>query len=149
MKAADFSLPDENGTLHTLSQNKGKWVVVYFYPKDDTPCFTKESCGFRDNIAELKKLGVVIFGISKDSVTSHKKFSEKFSLSFPLLSDESKKTIIDYNAWGEKKFLGKTFQGILRKTFLIDPMGEIKKVYEKVNPTIHAQEIINDIKTLQ
>jgi peroxiredoxin Q/BCP len=149
MKAADFSLPDENGTLHTLSQNKGKWVVVYFYPKDDTPGCTKEACGFRDNIAELKKLGVVIFGISKDSVTSHKKFSEKFSLSFPLLSDESKKTIIDYNAWGEKKFLGKTFQGILRKTFLIDPMGEIKKVYEKVNPTIHAQEIINDIKTLQ
>ena len=146
MMAHDFTLPDENGKVHTLSDYKGKWVIVYFYPKDDTPGCTKEACGFRDNLEVFQKMGVVIFGISKDSVASHKKFSEKYQLNFPLLSDESLATIKAYDAWGKKKFMGREFQGIFRKTYLINPQGEIQKIYEKVNPLVHAQEIITDIQ---
>jgi thioredoxin-dependent peroxiredoxin len=146
MMAHDFTLPDENGKTHTLSDYKGKWVIVYFYPKDDTPGCTKEACGFRDNIEVLQKMGAVIFGISKDSVASHKKFSEKYQLNFSLLSDESLTTIKAYEAWGNKKFMGREFQGIFRKTYLINPQGEIQKIYEKVNPLLHAQEIITDIQ---
>ncbi|HKZ34904.1 MAG TPA: peroxiredoxin, partial [Patescibacteria group bacterium] len=106
MKAKDFNLPDENGKYHSLSDYLGKWVVLYFYPKDDTPGCTKEACSFRDHFAELKKYGVVILGISKDSIASHKKFSEKYHLPFPLLSDETKETLKAYGVWGVKKFMG-------------------------------------------
>lgn len=145
MKAFDFSLPDQDGIVHTLSQYKGKWVVLYFYPKDDTPGCTKEACNFRDSFKEFEKKGVVILGVSKDSVASHKKFAEKFNLTFPLLSDESKEMIKAYKAWGEKKFMGKTFEGILRMTYLINPEGEIFKVYENVNPLSHASQILADL----
>lgn len=149
MKAIEFNLPDENGTLHKFSDYHGKWVIVYFYPKDDTPGCTKEACNFRDAYVNVQKFGVVILGISKDSVASHKKFSEKYHLNFPLLSDESKDIIKAYHAWGEKKFMGKTFEGILRTTYLIDPEGEIKKVYQKVNPLIHADEILKDLQSFK
>ena len=149
MNIKDFSLPDQNNTPHTLKEYRGKWVVLYFYPKDDTPGCTIEACTFRDSLAELQKLGVVILGVSKDSVDSHKKFAEKYHLNFPILSDESKEIIQAYGAWGTKKFLGKTFVGVLRKTFLIGPKGEIKKVYENVNPTVHAGNIIRDVQSLK
>jgi peroxiredoxin Q/BCP len=124
-------------------------VVLYFYPKDDTPGCTREACNFRDSLAELKKYGVEILGVSKDSVASHKKFVDKYHLNFTILSDESKETIKAYNAWGKKNFLGKEFEGTLRKTYLIDKNGEIAKVYEKVDPTKHAVEILEEIKTLE
>jgi thioredoxin-dependent peroxiredoxin len=146
MKATDFTLHDQNGSVHSLKQYHGKWVVVYFYPKDDTPGCTIEACKFRDSLAELQKLGVVILGISKDSMLSHRKFAEKYHLNFPVLSDESKEIIKAYDAWGMKKFLGKSFEGTLRKSYLIDPTVEIKKVYENVNTTTHAGEILSDIK---
>lgn len=146
MKAPTFALSDQNSTVHTLQHYRGKWVVLYFYPKDDTPGCTKEACNFRDSVSEFKKLGVVILGVSKDSVASHKKFAEKYHLNFPILSDESKKTIIAYHAWGEKKFMGKVFEGVKRTTALIDPEGNIKKIYENVNPLIHAKQVLADIK---
>jgi peroxiredoxin Q/BCP len=149
MKAQEFSLPDQNGTIHTLTEYKGKWVVLYFYPKDDTPGCTTEACHFRDSFHELEKRHVQILGISKDSVASHKKFADKYHLTFPQLSDESKETIKAYNAWGEKKLMGKTFDGILRMTYLMNPEGEIVKVYEKVNPLTHATDILRDLETLQ
>ena len=146
MIASDFSLPDQDGITHTLTQYKGKWVILYFYPKDDTPGCTKEACNFRDSTAEFQKLDVVILGVSKDSVSSHKKFADKYHLNFPLLSDESTKMIQTYGAWGEKKFMGKTFMGILRTTYLIKPSGEVYKIYKDVNPLVHAGEILADLR---
>lgn len=144
----DFELADQNGQVHKLSQYLGRFVVVYFYPKDDTPGCTAEACSFRDKFAELKKMGVTVLGISKDGPAAHKKFAAKYQLNFPILSDESKEVIKAFGAWGEKKFMGKTFEGTLRKTFLIGPDGEIKKVYENVNPINHAAEIIKDIQSI-
>lgn len=147
--APDFFLPDQDGTTHTLKQYGGSWVILYFYPKDDTPGCTKEACSFRDGSAEFQKRNVAILGVSKDSVSSHKKFAEKYHLKFPILSDESLGMIKAYNAWGEKKFMGRVFDGIIRKTYLINPKGEIAKVYEKVNPLVHSGEILADLDTLQ
>ncbi len=148
MKPASFSLPDQDGKTHKLSEYLGKWIVVYFYPKDDTPGCTKEACGFRDAMEAFSKHRIVVLGISKDSVASHKKFAEKYHLLFPLLSDPSLEVIKQYTAWGEKKFMGKSYQGILRKTYLINPQGKIAKIYEKVNPLVHANEILEDIEKL-
>ena len=148
-KATDFSLPDQDGIIRSLKDYLGRWVVLYFYPRDDTPGCTKEACNFRDSFHELQKLGVVILGVSKDSVASHKKFATKYSLNFPLLSDGNHELIEKYSAWGEKKFMGRTFLGILRKTYLIDPVGNLAKVYEQVNPTLHAGEILLDLQNLQ
>jgi peroxiredoxin Q/BCP len=149
MKAKDFHLADEDGIFHNLSDYKGKWVVLYFYPRDDTPGCTLEACSFRDTLLDLKQYGVEILGVSKDSVYSHKKFKEKHRLNFTILSDESKETIKAYGAWGVKKFMGKEFEGTIRKTYLIDKDGKIAKVYEKVNPSKHAKEILDDIKALE
>lgn len=143
MKAVEFDLPDQEGKHHKLADYKGKWVVVYFYPKDDTPGCTKEACNFRDRIQNFK--GVVILGISKDSIASHKKFADKYHLNFPILADEGKETIKAYGAWGMKKFMGKEFEGTLRTTFLINPEGEIAKEYKNVNPLVHAEEIMRDL----
>lgn len=142
MKPTDFSLPDQDGKLHSLSDYLGKWIVLYFYPKDDTPGCTKEACNFRDSFHELQKMGVVILGVSKDSVESHKKFADKYQLNFPILSDESLETIKAYEAWGKKKFMGREYDGVHRMTYLINPTGQIEKVYEKVNPLTHANQII-------
>ncbi len=149
MKAIDFTLLDQNGREHSLSDHKGKWVVLYFYPKDDTPGCTKEACSFRDSFRELQKMGVQILGISKDSVASHKKFTEKYNLNFPILSDESKEIIKAYKSWGKKKFMGREFEGTIRNTYLINPTSEVVKFYEKVNPLTHASEIVSDIKDMQ
>lgn len=148
MKAPSFSLPDQKGITHTLANYNGTWVILYFYPKDDTPGCTKEACNFRDNMNVLKQKDVVVLGISKDTVQSHQKFSDKFSLNFPLLADPTKETIQAYGAWGEKKFMGKTFQGTIRKTFLINPNGDIVKTYEGMKLETHAQDILNDITTV-
>ena|SRR5258708_34528802 len=148
MRAKVFTLPDQNGVYHSLAQYKGKWVVLYFYPKDDTPGCTKEACNFRDTYHELQKMGVTVIGISKDNVSSHKKFADKYNLNFTLLSDPDKKVIKLYDSWGKKKFMGREFEGTLRKTYLISPKGEIQKVYEKVNTLTHATDIISDLKNL-
>jgi peroxiredoxin Q/BCP len=144
-KAPSFSLPDQNGIVHSLSDYSGKWVIVYFYPKDDTPGCTKEACGFRDVAVEYTNKNVVVLGISKDSVESHKRFAEKHHLTFPLLSDETKDVIESYGAWGEKKFMGRVFNGIKRISFLIGPDQLIKKEYSKVDVFSHAKEILRDI----
>ena len=145
MKAPDFSLPDQNGNMHTLSQYKGKWVVLYFYPKYATPGCTKEACSFRDGREFLENSGAIVLGVSKDSVASHKKFAEKHKLNFTLLSDESTETIQTFGAWGKKKFMGKEYEGIKRNTYLINPSGEIEKVYENVNPITHVGEVFKDL----
>jgi peroxiredoxin Q/BCP len=145
MKAPSFSLPDQNGNVHKLSDYKGKWVVVYFYPKDDTPGCTTEACSFRDENEKLKKMGIVVLGISKDTVPSHKKFEEKYHLNFPLLSDPTHTTIEKYGAWGTKKFMGREFEGTMRNTIVINPKGEIVKEYKSVNPKTHIEELVKDL----
>jgi len=145
MKAPDFSLIDQNGKTHTLSGYKGTWVVLYFYPKDDTPGCTKEACAFRDMADEYRKKDITVLGVSKDSPQSHTKFAQKYRLTFPLLSDEGKEIIKAYGAWGVKKFMGRQFEGTLRKTFVIDPAGIIGMEYPKVEVLRHAGEIIRDI----
>jgi len=145
-QAPDFTLLDQDGTAHTLSQYRGKWVLVYFYPKDDTPGCTKEACAIRDADPDLSSLGAVVLGISADSVKSHKKFAEKYGLTFPILADEDRVAIDAYGVWGDKKFMGREYEGILRTSFLIDPEGVIRKVYENVKPEVHAAEVLQDLK---
>lgn len=149
MKAPLFSLPDQDGKTRSLSEYRGSWVLLYFYPKDDTPGCTKEACSFRDAQSIYKEKGIQVIGVSKDSVASHRKFADKYHLAFPLLSDETKTALTAYNAWGEKKFLGKTITGTLRKSFLIGPDGEIRKEYSKVNVLSHAEEILRDFESLR
>jgi len=149
MKAPNFLLKDQNGDKHGLEDYKGKWLILYFYPRDNTPGCTKEACGFRDNLDEYKTRGVEVVGISKDSEASHKKFESKFDLNFTLLADPELNIIKAYGAWGKKKFMGRDFEGTLRNTYVINPKGEIVKKYEKVDPKIHAKEILEDIESLQ
>lgn len=140
--APDFSLPDETGKLVSLSAFRGKKVVLYFYPKDDTPGCTTEACSFRDTHQNLKKKGAVVFGVSADSVSSHRKFSEKFQLNFPLLSDESKTMIQAYGVWKEKTLYGRKFMGIERTTVVISEDGTIKRVFPKVKVNGHIAEVL-------
>jgi len=146
-KAPDFSLADQNGNVHTLSEYKGKWVLLYFYPKDNTPGCTKQACVLRDAYPDFGKLNAVIFGISTDTEKSHKKFEEKFTLPFTLLADTEKKVVREYGVWSPKKFMGKEFLGTLRTSFLIDPEGKVVKIYEKVKPELHAEEVLADLKS--
>jgi peroxiredoxin Q/BCP len=145
-QAPIFSLPDQDGTVHTLEQYKGKKVLLYFYPKDDTPGCTTEACNFRDGYKDFIKMGLVILGVSADSVKSHKKFADKFTLPFPLLSDESHAICEAYGVWGLKKFMGREYMGISRSSFLIDEKGNIEKIYENVKAGDHADEVISDVK---
>jgi thioredoxin-dependent peroxiredoxin len=148
-KAPDFSLPDQDGINRSLGDYVGKWLLVYFYPKNDTPGCTTEACSFRDEYEYLQEQGLNVVGISKDSVKSHAKFADKYNLKFPLLSDESGKTIHAYDAWGLKKFMGRQYEGILRKSFLINPSGQIAKEYPKVTPKAHVGEILKDFAELK
>ena len=145
-KAPDFALPDQGGNMHKLSSQKGTWVLLYFYPKDDTPGCTKEACGIRDVFPRFKKMDAVVFGVSADSVARHKKFAEKYKLPFTLLADEDKKVIKAYGVWAKKKLMGREYMGILRTSFLIDPKGVIMKIYENVKPDIHAEEVLADLR---
>lgn len=143
-------MPDQNGQIRTLDDYSGKWVVLYFYPKDNTPGCTIEACNFRDARETISSLGnAEIIGISKDSVNSHKKFADKHKLSFSLLSDESTETINAYGAWQQKSMFGKKYMGIQRMTVIINPEGKIAKEYPKADPIKHAVEIIKDLKALQ
>ncbi len=141
-KAPAFKANDQDGNPHSLKDYKGKKVALYFYPKDNTETCTKEACNLRDNFALLKAKGVVILGVSADDEKSHKKFEKKYSLTFPLLADTDKKIIEDYGVWAEKKFMGRTYMGILRTTFLINEKGIIDHIIEKVNSKEHAAQII-------
>lgn len=149
MKAPKFSLPDQSGTTISLNDYAGKWLVVYFYPKDDTPGCTTEACSFRDEYDYLKEQGLYVVGISKDSVKNHAKFAEKYKLSFPILADEDHGVIEAYGAWAPKKFLGREYLGVSRMSFLIDPSGEIIKEYPKVTPKDHVGEILKDYASLK
>ncbi|WP_105318250.1 thioredoxin-dependent thiol peroxidase [Thermus tenuipuniceus] len=147
--APDFALPDQEGRIHRLSDYRGKWVVLYFYPKDDTPGCTKEACGFRDRMGDLQELGAVVLGVSADDVQSHKRFAEKYALNFPLLADPERGVILAYGAWGKKNLYGKEYEGVLRQTFLIDPEGRIAKVWRKVSPEDHAEEVAEALRALR
>ncbi len=147
-KAPAFTLPDQDGKTHSLSDYAGKWVLLYFYPKDDTPGCTIEACTIRDQFKDFKKIGAVVLGVSTDSVKSHKKFADAYELPFTLLADENKEMVGEYGVFGEKKMYGKTYMGTMRTSFLIDPSGKIAKIYEKVKPEEHAGEVIADLKAL-
>lgn len=141
--APDFELPDQHGRTHRLSDHRGAPVVVYFYPKDDTPGCTKEACSFRDNWDTLAARGITVFGISADDVASHRSFAEKHQLPFPILADPDMETIQAYGAWGIKNMYGKKFESILRYTFLIDADGVVTKVFKRPRTEIHAEEVLN------
>ena len=147
--ALDFVLPDQDGVTHTLSANRGSWVLLYFYPKDDTPGCTTQACSLQEAFPSFSELGAVVFGISVDSIKSHKKFAEKYGLTFPLLADEDKKVVEAYGVWGMKKFMGREYLGTSRTSFLIDPKGIIKKIYENVKPGTHAGMVLADLQTLR
>ena len=144
--APDFSLPDLEGKVHTLKEYAGKWIIFYFYPKDDTPGCTAEACSLRDARDTLAEMGAEIIGVSKDDANSHEKFKAKHSLNFTLLTDTDREAIEAYGAWGKKMF-GQ--EGILRKTFIIDPEGQVVKVYGRVTPMGHGDQVIADLKSLQ
>jgi peroxiredoxin Q/BCP len=141
-KAPGFQLPDQDGNTVTLSQHAGKHVVLYFYPKDDTPGCTTEACGFRDEHSALGKAGAVVLGVSADSVERHRKFAAKYSLPFPLLADTEHQALEAYGVWGEKSLYGRVFQGITRTTFLIGPDGRVKQVWPKVKVAGHVAEVL-------
>jgi peroxiredoxin Q/BCP len=142
-KAPVFTAPDQNGEMVSLKGFKGKKVALYFYPHDDTPTCTTQACNLRDNYRVLQKEGYQVIGVSTDSVKSHKKFEKKYRLPFPLLADEDRKIVTQYQVWGEKKFMGRTFDGTHRTTFLIDEEGMITRIIDKPVSRAHAKEILN------
>jgi thioredoxin-dependent peroxiredoxin len=140
--APEFSLPADDGKTVALKDLRGTPVVLYFYPKDDTPGCTKEACQFRDSWKDVEQAGAVVLGVSPDSVTSHEKFKQKYNLPFPLLADVDHQVATAYGAWGEKSRYGRTYQGILRTTFLINREGRVARVFENVKPEGHAAEVL-------
>lgn len=147
--APDFKLPDENGKLHKLSDYRGKTVVLYFYPKDDTPGCTMEACNFRDDYLQYKAAGAVILGVSPDDEASHEKFKTKFNLPFPLLADEGHKVCEQYGVWAEKSMFGNKYFGVVRSTFIIDPEGKLAEIYNKVSVPKHSQKVLKAVQELQ
>ncbi len=141
-QAPDFTLSDDEGRMHTLSDYRGKPVVLYFYPKDNTSGCTKEACGFRDDYSAYQDVGVTIIGVSPDSSKSHANFKAKYELPFTLLADPDREVIKMYGAWGLKKLYGREYEGVMRTTFLIGEDGNILKVFEKVKPANHSAEIL-------
>ena len=148
-KAPDFTLPSTNGENQKLKDLLGKYVVIYFYPKDDTPGCTIETNDFNKLLPKFKKLNCEIFGISKDTIKSHDKFREKFKIKFDLLSDVEIKVLKKYQVWGMKKFMGREFMGIIRSTILIDKKGKVIKVWDNVKVKDHAKEVLETLKSLR
>ena len=146
IKAPNFELPDQNGTIHTLEEYRGKKVILYFYPKDNTPGCTKQACGFSERYPQFMEKGTVVLGVSRDTVASHKKFEEKYGLVFTLLSDPERKVIEAYDVWKEKKLYGKVSMGTVRSTYVIDEQGIITAALPKVKPDTNAQEILALLK---
>jgi len=147
-RAPAFTLKDQKGDKRRLSEFRGRWVLLYFYPKDDTPGCTREACGFRDNHAAIRKMGAEVLGVSVDPVARHGKFAAKYDLPFTLLADEGKEVVGKYGVWGPKKFMGREYEGTHRASFLIDPKGKIAKVYPKVKAASHAEEVLEDLRDL-
>jgi peroxiredoxin Q/BCP len=141
-KAPDFDAVTQDGSRVSLSQFRGKPVVLYFYPRDDTPGCTKEACGFRDRFDELNKKGAVLLGVSTDAAKSHAKFAAKFKLPFTLIADEDRRIVEAYGVWGEKRFMGRKYMGTHRVTFLIDADGIVRHVWPEVKPELHAAEVL-------
>jgi peroxiredoxin Q/BCP len=144
-KAPDFSLPDQTGAIHRLSDYRGRWVLVYFYPRDSTPGCTREACAIRDRFPDFADIDAVVIGISTDSVTSHGTFAAKLDLPFTVLADSGKQVVKRYGVWVKKKRYGREHMGTNRQSFLIDPGGTVAKVYEKVKPAEHATEVLEDL----
>ena len=145
IKAPDFTLPDQNGNMHSLSEYRGKKVILYFYPKDNTAGCTKQACGFAERYPQFTEKGAVVLGVSKDSVASHKKFEEKYGLPFTLLADPELAAIQAYDVWQEKKNYGKTYMGVVRTTYLIDENGKIVKVFEKVKAADNPEQMLGEL----
>jgi peroxiredoxin Q/BCP len=148
VSAPDFSLLDDSNVIRRLSDYRGRLVVLYFYPKDDTPGCTTEACNFRDDYSAYVEADVILLGISTDAPKSHAKFKKKYSLPFPLLADEDHVVCDKYKVWGLKKFMGREYEGVLRTTFLIDTNGNIARVFENVKPSEHSAEVLEAIRTL-
>ena len=144
-QAPDFTLPDQNGNRHSLSDYRGKKVILYFYPKDNTPGCTKQACGFAERYPKFTDKGAVVLGISKDSVASHKKFEEKYGLPFTILSDPELVAIQAYDVWQEKKNYGKTYMGVVRTTYLIDEEGKVAKVFDKVKAADNPEQMLGEL----
>lgn len=147
--APEFELPDQAGRVHKLADYRGKWLVLFFYPKDDTPGCTKEACAFRDARADLAALSAEVVGISILDAASKRQFADKYQLNFPLLADEDHAVAEAYGAWQEKSRYGKTFMGVARVTCIIDPDGNVARAYAKVKPEEHAEQIAKDLRALQ
>lgn len=145
-KAPSFSGVDQNNNTLEISQFKGSKIVLYFYPKDSTPGCTAEACNLRDNYELLQKQGYKIIGVSPDNVKSHEKFATKYELPFPLIADTDKKIVTDYQVWGEKKFMGRTYMGVFRTTFIINEQGIIEDILTQVDTKNHTEQIINQQK---
>jgi len=145
-KAPDFKLSDQNEKTISLGDYKGKNIILYFYPKDDTSGCTAEACSFRDDFPKFKKIDAVILGVSPDSVESHKKFAKKYNLNFSLLADEDKEVIKKYDVWKEKSMYGRKYMGVERTTYIIDPEGKIKKIFRKVKVQGHNKEVMEALK---
>ena len=148
-KAPNFNLISTNGNSYSLKDSIGRYVVLYFYPKDDTPGCTIETNDFNKLLSKFKKLNCEVYGVSKDNMKSHNKFKEKYKIKFDLLSDDEIKIVISYKVWAKKKFMGREFMGIVRSTFLIDPMGKIVKIWDNVKVKDHAQEVFDTLKNIQ
>lgn len=144
-KAPDFTLPDQNGNMHSLSEYRGKKVILYFYPKDNTAGCTKQACGFAERYPQFTEKGAVVLGVSKDSVASHKKFEEKYGLPFTLLADPGLAAIQAYDVWQEKKNYGKTYMGVVRSTYLIDENGKIVKAFDKVKAADNPEQMLGEL----
>ena len=144
-----FSMIDQDGKTQSLDAYRGKWIVLFFYPKDMTPGCTVEVCSFRDATQDLKDVGAVVLGVSGDTQSSHGKFASKHKLSFPLLVDTDNVMAKAYGSYGQKKFMGRNYEGIYRNTYLINPDGVVQKVYQGVKPALHTQEVLSDLKTFQ
>lgn len=146
--APTFSAPTADGSTVSLDDYRGRWVLLYFYPKDDTPGCTKQACNLRDNFSALEEAGVVVIGVSSDDVTSHERFAEKYDLPFPLLADPDKEILGAYGTWGQKNLYGRLFMGAKRTSFLIDPDGVVRHVFKRPKTAAHAEEVLAKLGSL-